>query len=245
MKAFKMQCKSEIIRVLRNKYYVFWSLAMPIMFYFVFTNFVNTNIPDQEWWHAHYLMSMTTFSVMGSSIMTLGIRLVQERSQGWNTFMRVTPLSTTAYFAAQMIGQSFIHTLSVIVIFSAGALINGISLSPMEWILSGLWIVLGAAPFLALGTLIGTMKKVETASGISNLIYMILAITGGLWMPLEIMPELMQNIGQWTPSYNFGNGAWSIVRGDMPEWINLAVLVLFTILFMLLSKYIRTKQEAM
>jgi ABC-2 type transport system permease protein len=245
MKAFRMQCKAEITRVLRNKYYVFWSLVMPILFYYIFTNIVNTNVPDQDWWKAHYLMSMTTFSVMGSSIMTLGIRLVQERSQGWNTFMRVTPLSETTYFLAQMVGQSFIHVLSVIVIFSAGALINGVSLSAMEWILSGLWIVLGAAPFLALGTLIGLMKKVETASGISNLIYMGLAITGGLWMPLEIMPEMMQKIGKWMPSYNFGNGAWAIVRGDMPEWINLLVLVFFMAVFMLLSKYIRTKQEAM
>ncbi|QOR67828.1 ABC transporter permease [Cytobacillus suaedae] len=245
MKAFRMQCKVEIIRVLRNKYYVFWSLVMPIIFYYIFTNIVNSNLPDQELWQAHYLMSMTTFSVMGSSIMTLGIRLVQERAQGWNTFLRVTPLSETTYFIAQMIGQSIIHVLSISVIFSAGALMNGVSLTPMEWILSGLWIVLGAAPFLALGTLIGLMRKVETASGVSNLIYMILAITGGMWMPLEIMPELMQNIGKWMPSYNFGNGAWLIVRGDMPEWINLGVLVFFMILFMLLSKYIRTKQEAM
>ncbi|HYK75233.1 MAG TPA: ABC transporter permease [Pseudoneobacillus sp.] len=245
MNVLIMQCKYEILRVLRNRYFVFWSLVMPILFYYIFTNVVNTNATDKTLWHAHYLMSMTAFSVMGSSIMTLGIRKVQENSQGWSTFMRITPLSDTIYFAAQMIGQSAIHVLSIIVIFSAGAIINGVSLTPLEWIFSGLWILIGATPFLALGTLIGTMKKVETAAAISNVLYMVLAVTGGMWMPLDIMPKLMQNIGKWLPSYNYGNGAWAIIRGEYPDWKNLLILVFFLILFMLLSKYIRRKQEAM
>lgn len=244
MKTFQMQCKIEIIRVLRNRYFVFWSLVMPIVFYYIFTNLVNSAVPNKTEWQAHYLMSMTVFSVMGSSMMTLGIRMVQERSQGWSTFIRITPLSDTVYFAAQMIGQSVIHLLSITIIFIAGALINHVSLTAMEWVMSGIWILLGSLPFLAIGTLIGMMKKVETAAGISNVIYMVLAVAGGLWMPLEVMPKLMQSIAQWLPSYNFGNGAWEIVRGNMPNWKNILILVAYLAVFMLLSKYIRRKQEA-
>lgn len=244
MKAFQMQCKAEIKRVLRNKYFVFWSLAMPILFYYIFTNIVNTNAPDPAAWKAHYLMSMTAFSVMGSSMMTLGIRMVQERAQGWSTFIRMTPLPDHVYFAAQMVGQSVIHVFSIIIIFLAGALINHVSLTPFEWIMSGLWILLGSMPFLAVGTLIGLMKKVETAASISNVIYLLLAISGGLWMPLEVMPTLMQNIGHWLPSYHFGSGAWEIVEGGMPSWKNMLVLLAYLVLFMLLSTYIRRKQEA-
>lgn len=97
------QSIAEMKRVLRNKYFVLWSLIMPIAFYYFFTNVVNTNVPDQRAWEAHYLMSMTVFSVMGSSIMTLGIRMVQERSQGWTAFIRLTPLPDHIYLSAQMI----------------------------------------------------------------------------------------------------------------------------------------------
>ncbi len=238
-----MQCKVEIIRILRNRYFVFWSLVMPIIFYYIFTNLVNSDVPNKAEWQAHYLMSMTVFSVMGSSMMTLGIRMVQERSQGWSTFIRITPLSDSVYFAAQMIGQSVIHALSITIIFIAGAFINSVSLTPIEWVMSGLWILLGSLPFLAIGTLIGLMKKVETAAGISNVIYMVLAVSGGLWMPLEVMPKMMQTIGKWLPSYNFGNGAWEIVRGELPNWKNILILVAYLAVFMLLSKYIRRKQE--
>lgn len=237
------QCKAELLRVIRNPYYVFWSLLMPIVFYFIFTRVVNTGADNQAEWAAHYLMSMTTFSVMGSAIMTLGIRLVQERTQGWTTFMRVTPLPGPIYFFGKMFSQTVMHLLSIIFIFVAGVLINNVSLPISIWIYSALWILIGSLPFLAIGTLVGTMKRVDTASGVSNAIYMALAVIGGMWMPMEVLPKLMQNIGKWLPSYNFGNGAWEIIRGNAPHWSNVVILLGYLILFMLLSTYIRKKQE--
>ncbi|WP_053361028.1 ABC transporter permease [Bacillus sp. FJAT-27251] len=244
MKAFMMQCKVEVIRILRNPYYVFWSLAMPLLFYVVFTKIFHTPVDDQKVWQAHYLMSMTAFSLMGSGIMTLGIRLVEERAQGWSVLMKVTPLPDHSYFIAKMAGQTVIHMISIIVIFVVGAVANGISLSAGQWLSSGLWLLAGSFTFMAVGTLVGTMKKVDTASGVSNVIYMLLAITGGMWMPMEIMPDIIQNIGKWLPAYHFGNGAWEIVRGGSPEWMNIILLYGYLFLFVLLSSYVRRQQEA-
>lgn len=243
MRLITVQCKAEMLRIIRNPYYVFWSLLMPIMFYFIFTRVVNTGNDDPTW-RAHYLMSMATFSVMGSAIMTLGIRLVQERTQGWTNFIRITPLPGSVYFFGKMFGQTMMHLFSVICIFIAGYLINGVSLSAGQWVLSGLWILIGSLPFLAIGTLVGAMKRVDTASGVSNVIYMALAVAGGMWMPIEILPRLMQKIGHWLPSYNYGNGAWEIVRGSAPHWSNVLILLGYLVVFMLLSVYIRKKQEA-
>ncbi|MGG6313334.1 ABC transporter permease [Paenibacillus macerans] len=244
MRTLTMQGKAEILRVFRNPYYVFWSLMMPILFYFIFTKVVNTGTDDPGEWQAHYLMSMTTFSVMGSAIMTLGIRLVQERTQGWSTFMRITPLPGPVYFLGKMFGQTMMHLFSIAFIFLAGYLINGVSLSPLTWICSGLWILAGSLPFLALGTLVGLMKRVDTASGVSNVLYLVLAVMGGMWMPMEILPRVMQSIGKWLPSYQFGNGAWAIIRGEAPSWSNVLILLGYLFLFMVLSTYIRKKQEA-
>ena len=244
MKLLMNQCKSELLRILRNPYYVFWSLLMPIMFYFIFTKVVNTGSDDAGQWQAHYLVSMSAFSVMGSSIMTLGIRLVQERTQGWNTYIRITPLPSSVYFFGKMFGQTVMHLFSVLCIFAAGYLMNGVSLSAAEWLLSGLWIVTGALPFMALGTLIGFMKRVDTASGVSNVLYMVLALAGGMWMPLDILPKTMQEIGRWLPSYNYGDGAWRMVQGGHPQWGGVLILLGYLVIFMLLSVYIRKKQEA-
>lgn len=244
MKPFIMQCKMETIRIFRNPYYVFWSLFMPIVFYFIFTKVFNPDTTNQSLFEAHFLMSMAAFSVMGSAIMTLGIRLVEERKQGWTLFLKVTPLSSQSYFLAKMISQSVIHVFSILLIFIVGGTINSVSLSFNEWLLAGFWILIGSLPFLAIGTLVGTMKKIDTASGVSNLIYLSLAITGGMWMPLEIMPKFIQNIAVWLPGYNYGNGAWEIIRGNSPELLNAIILLGYFLLFMLISSNIRNKQEA-
>ncbi|MEJ8305102.1 ABC transporter permease [Saccharibacillus sacchari] len=244
MKSLLMQSKAEILRILRNPYFVFWSLAMPILFYFVFTRVLNGDMPNPEQWQAHYLMSMAAFSVMGTSVMTFGLRLVQERTQGWSTALRTTPLTGTAYAAAKMFAQMLLNLLCIVVIFVSGWLINGVHLSAAQWLASGLWIVLASLPFLALGGLIGCMKKVDTANGISNMLYMGLAISGGLWMPFEIMPEAVQRIGKWLPSYNYGEGAWSIAAGGTPSATSVVLLLGYLAAFMVLSGYVRKKQEA-
>ena len=135
------------------------------------------------------------------------------------------------------------HIFSIMLIFLAGYLMNGISLTAGQWLFSGIWILAGSLPFLAIGTLIGAMKRVDTASGVSNAIFMVLAITGGMWMPIDVLPKVMQNIAKWLPSYNYGSGAWEIIRGHSPEWSNVFILLCYLILFMLLSTYIRKKQE--
>ncbi|MBX4383617.1 hypothetical protein K4G98_24010, partial [Mycobacterium tuberculosis] len=87
--------------------------------------------------------------------MTLGIRLVEEKAHGWSNLMRTTPLSSSVYFSAKMVGQTMIHICSVAIIFVVGAVINGVNMSVWQWLTSALWILIGALPFLAIGTIIG------------------------------------------------------------------------------------------
>lgn len=243
MNAFAMQCKVEMMRTFRNKRFVFASLLMPILFYYLFTNIVaGGNAPAG--WKAHYLVSMAAFSVIGTAINTLGLRFVQENTQGWSRLMKVTPLPESVYISAKMVAQSFINALSIIVVFVAGFLINHIQLSMWQWVSSFFWILIGAMPFLALGTVIGTMKRIDTASAIANILYLSISLLGGLWMPLEIFPNTLQTIGKILPTYSFGNGAWNIVDGKAPDLANAALLAGYLVVFVVLSIYIRKRQEA-
>ncbi|MGO5015030.1 ABC transporter permease [Niallia sp. Sow4_A1] len=244
MNTFWMQSKAETVRMLRNKYYIFWSLLVPVLFYFLFTNIFIAPREDDGLWNLHYLMSMTTFSIMGSSMMTLGIKIVQEKAEGWTIFLKITPLSQFIYYGAKMVAQTVIHLFSILVIFTAGILINDVSLLFSQWLFCGVWILFGSLPFLALGTIIGTIKKVETASGISNLLYMSMAITGGMWMPIEVFPSFMQQVAKWVPSYHFANGAWEIIRNHYPSFSSYLMIIGYLVLFMVLSTYIGKKREA-
>ncbi|UOY92267.1 ABC transporter permease [Ectobacillus sp. JY-23] len=243
MNMLMSQCRMEIIRVLRNRHFIIASLVMPVMFYYIFTNTLSGAANDKAW-QAQYLISMTAFSIIGSAINTLGLRLVQEKSQGWSRLMDITPLPAGTYLVAKMVAQTIINLFSIIVIFLVGALINNVELSAMQWIGSGAWILIGAFPFLALGTFIGTFKSIDTAAAVGNVLYMLLSILGGLWMPLEIMPKTIRAIGEWLPTYRFGHGAWNIVAGKMPDMTSIMALAGYMMVFIVLSIYIRKRQGA-
>jgi len=217
---------------------------MPIFFYVLYTKILAVGVADETAWDKHFLMSMAVFSVMGSSIITLGLRLVQERNQGWTVYVKTTPVPDAVYFFGKIAGQSAVHAASVAVIFCSGALLNGVVMSAGEWLAAGCWIVMGALPFLALGSLLGTLKKADTASGIGNLLYLALAIAGGLWMPTESLPDVFQKAVAWLPSYQYGAGAWAIAKGEAPPIVSLLVLIIYAVLFMILSMQQRRRQEA-
>ncbi|WP_156793148.1 ABC transporter permease [Fictibacillus macauensis] len=243
MTMFIAQCQAELRRLFRNKFYVIWSLCVPIFFYFLYTKIISIPMKNEEAWHIHYLMSMTVFSVMGSSIMSIGMRLVQERAFGWTHYLRVTPLPSSLYFLAKMVSQTLIHVVSIIIIFLVGYVMNDIQLTWSSWIGAACWILVMSLPFLALGLMIGTMKSVDTAAGIANVLYLGLAITGGLWMPVDVFPSLVQKMVHYLPSYQYGSGAWAITTGHYPSLSMMASLIGYFLLFMVVSLYIHKKQE--
>ena len=172
------------------------------------------------------------------------MRISQEKGQGWTHLLKITPLPEGAYITAKIIAQTVVNAFSILVIFIAGILINHVELTVGQWIGAGLWLLLGVTPFLALGTVIGSIKKADAAAGLANILNMCLAILGGLWMPIEVFPKILRSISEWTPTYHFGSGAWDIVAGKSIGWENIAVLGGYFLIFVVISIYIRKRQEA-
>lgn len=245
MQAMLAQCKAELLRTVRNRKFVVMALLMPIIFYFIFTSTIDadTDIGGVEW-KAYYLMSMTVFGVIGGSLNTIGIRFAQERRQGWVQLLRITPLPTATYIFSKIAAQLVLNLGTIVLMFLIGALFRGVHLTAWQWIGSGLWIWLGVMPFLALGTLIGTIRSVEAVQVISQILFMAMSALGGLWMPMQTMPVLMQKIALWLPSYRYGQGAWNIIGGGAVDWIGVTVLAAYVLLFMVISSYIMKRQEA-
>lgn len=243
MRAFWMQSKIEVLRTFRNKFFILFSLLTPVMFYYIFTNVVQ--VPQNgSAWQAHYLISMATFSIVGTALFSFGVGLSQERGQGWTKLVKITPLSEGAYLAAKIVAQTIVNLFSIVVIFIVGMLMNDIELTIGQWFGAGLWLLIGVTPFLALGTIISSIRKVDAATGLANILNMCLALLGGLWMPMQALPSTLRSIGEWMPTYHFGSGAWDIVAGRTISWENIAVLAGYFIIFVVMSVYIRKRQEA-
>ncbi|WP_028549897.1 ABC transporter permease [Paenibacillus sp. UNC451MF] len=245
MNAALAQCKAELLRTLRNRKFVVMALLMPVIFYFIFTSTIDANTEiDGIQWKAYYLMSMTVFGVIGGSLNTISIRFAQERKQGWVQLLKITPLPSGTYVFSKIAAQSILNLGVIVLMFIIGSVFKGVQLTSIQWILCGLWIWIGVLPFLALGTLIGTIRSVEIVQVVSQVLFMGMSALGGLWMPIQAMPSVMQQIALWLPSYRYGQGAWNIISGSSVDWIGIIVLAAYVVVFMILSTYMIKRQEA-
>ncbi|RAP74524.1 ABC transporter permease [Paenibacillus montanisoli] len=245
LKATIAHCKAELLRTARNRRFVIFSVVMPIIFYFLFSNIVGDNeIVGGVNWSAYYLMSMTCYGIIGASFSTFSIRLSRERSQGWIRMLRITPLPAWAYILSKIVSQAVINLFIVVMMFLIGGISKGIDLPVSAWIESGLWIWLGGLSFMTLGTLFGTMRNPDAVQVLSMITYMGLSVVGGLWMPVETMSSTMRKIAELLPTYRLGQGAWNLIAGGSLSWEGIGILAAYVVVLMAASTWIMKKQEA-
>lgn len=244
MKATLAQCKAELLRTARNKRFVFFSVIMPVAFFFIFTGTMGDMKIGNANWYSYYLMSMTAYGVVGASLTSFAQRISKERTQGWIRLLRITPLPSWSYVFSKVAAQAAINLLIIVLVFVIGGFSKGIDLPAAVWVESALWIWIGGFSFMALGTLLGTMRNADAVQVLSMIVYLGLSMLGGLWMPTATMPGVMQTIAKFTPTFRLGQGAWNLIGGGSIDWGGVAILAAYVVVFMVLSTYIIKKQEA-
>jgi len=239
------QCKAELLRTIRNRRFVIFSVIMPVIFYFIFTETVGG---DQQVggvdWKDYYLMSMTVYGVVGASLTSFAQRLSKERTEGWLSLLRITPLPSWSYVVSKVMAQGLINLCIILIMFLVGGIVKHIDLSAGAWFTSGLFIWLGGFAFMSIGALIGSIKNADFVQVLSMIIYMGMSILGGLWFPTETMSSTMRNIAHVLPTYRLGQGAWDAVAGASVNWNGVLILVGYVVVFLVLSSYVMRKQEA-
>ena len=233
MKMLYKTTKIELLRMFRNKYFVVFSIIMPFVFYALYTSSISgsTAIEGTEW-KAYFLISMTCFSLMSSSVTTMGIQLLHDRLQPWMNWIQSLPIKRWEYFMARFLSLMVLNGLIIVLLFAVAANWKNIELSLLSWVKIGAWVWGAIIPFLALGTWVSVFKTTETAAGFANLTTLGLALMGGLWMPLNQMPVLVQMIGEWTPGHLYAHGAWALLAGETISFATIGLLVLYFALFL-------------
>ena len=82
----------------------------------------------------------------------------------------------------------------------------------------------GVVPLALLGLAIGYLAGDEIAFPLTMALYFALGALGGLWIPLSVMPHVMQGLAQSLPSNGVAELGWRIAGGQAP--VPKAVLVL-------------------
>ena len=199
MKYMTSLMKIELILMKRQAAYYLLSIGLPSVFYLIFSGMMSGNAPASVL--QAYLFSMTVFSIMSSAFFSIPSTLQSDKNNNWQKMIQHSPISMVKYYISKLCSTLLTFMLSIIVVFSIGHFVRGVNLPMVDWLLIALILLVGSVVFIAMGVLVSLLPSAQLMSVVGNIVYMALAVLGGLWFPLTMFPKWLQPIGKLTPSY--------------------------------------------
>jgi ABC-2 type transport system permease protein len=192
----------EMTRQLRNARSLAFTFAIPIVMLLIFggTYGAQTDHTTGLPWIVVTTVQMGGYGAMVAAL-SQAFTIVNERSVGWNRQLRITPLSGTGYLVTKVASALAVGLLSMLLTCAVSIIVLHAHLSVQGWVMAGLGLWIGIIPFALIAILIGQFAKPELAQPLFMITFLGLSILGGLWIPLQIMPDWVSNIAQIVPSY--------------------------------------------
>jgi ABC-2 type transport system permease protein len=206
----------ELIRTFRNRRFMIFSLGFPLVLYFVIAgpnrhqhNYGSSGISAP----LYLMVGLASFGTM-NAMLSSGARIAVERTAGWTRQLRLTPLTTRAYFRAKVVTGYAMALCTIGVLYAAG-ISMGVHLSAGTWVRMTLLLLIALLPFAALGVLIGHLVSSDAVGPVMGGTTALLAILGGVWFPIGGGALLV--IAEGLPSYwlvqashvSIGGQGWS------------------------------------
>ena len=230
---FLAYLRLEIRRSLRNRRYLIFTVVFPVLLYVMYTAVIATGADpnatlDGLTWPVYFLVSMAAYGAIGAA-MSQAVPVATERRQGWARQLRVTPLPSLAYVTAKVVSAVILTVPALFLVGTAGRLVNHVDVGLPTALATIAVLAIGSVPFAALGLLIGYVLDVESAQGGMVLSYFTLAILGGLFTPLPMLPDGIATIGRVLPSSHFADLGRAVIGGRLPDPVDVLVLAAWAV----------------
>lgn len=134
-----------------------------------------------------------------TGLLILPVNQLILRESGALRRLRLTPLRPTVFIAADLTVNFIVGLIGIVAAFAVGRVVFGVT-PQGNLILILLAAALGLLAFLALGyTLSGLYPSSGAATGIGNVLMILLMLTSGAFVPLAVMPEGVRTIMEFSP----------------------------------------------
>jgi ABC-2 type transport system permease protein len=194
----------DSLRQLKNARAIVFTVAVPLIMLIAFGGSYGGSGQVDASTHLPWVV-VTTIQVAAyggmMAALSQAFQIVTERSIGWNRQLRITPLSGTGYLVSKVVAALALALFSILIIIVVSLVLFHPDLAAGSWVLAGLAVWCGVIPFALLGIVIGQFAKPEFAQPLFMVVFMGMAILGGLWIPLQIFPAWVADVAKAVPSY--------------------------------------------
>ena len=188
----------EIVRLRRNKRYLMFTLALPVVLYLLVAKQVQHVTAYGVAYKAYYMIAMASFGAFSGALTGNAQRISQERKDGWIRQLRLTPLPPQSYVIAKVIASLATSIPSIVIVLLLGRFYGGVELAGWKWVVIGVAVWVGTLVFAALAVAIGYRFMPDTVQPMTMFVYLVMSFLGGIWFALG---GVLQDIGQVLPTY--------------------------------------------
>lgn len=192
----------EIRRVLRSPATLLFTIGFPAVFYLlvaaVYEEQAAAGSPGAIT-PTSTMVSMNAWGLLLAGLL-IGSRVVNERASGWQRQLRLTPLSAPAYLAGKLAASQVVALPTAVVVPALAVAVHGVDLDARGWLSVTVAMWLGGSPFAIAGVLIGQVASQESVQSVTVVVMLVLALFGGLFVPLENLPAWWADIAPVLPT---------------------------------------------
>ena len=203
IRIFLTEIRYEVLRALRTRAFSLSSIGFPVMFYCLFGLMMNRNETIGAVAVAKYLLGgYAIFGSLGAAIFGIGVGVALDRSAGWLELKQASPMPPLAYVLSKVCMAAAFSLTIVSILTLLGVLFGHVQITSFEFLRILAIAALGAAPFSCLGLAMAFLVPPASAGGIANLIYLPMSFLSGLWVPLQFLPHVIQQIAPIFPTFH-------------------------------------------
>jgi ABC-2 type transport system permease protein len=195
---------------LRDPRALVFTVVMPVFLLLLFnavfhgtTKFADLTVPAAS----YYTAAIIAYQIMLAGFGSLLISVTTARERGLLKRFRGTPMPIWVYLVSE-IGQSIVVVVTTVaVLVAVGALFYNVKLSGHTLVGLVLYVVVGTACFCSLGLAVTRIcATTDTASAIGPFSTVVLAFLSGVFIPVEVMPAWLLDVGKVFPLEHLARG---------------------------------------
>ena len=199
-----LQVVTEVRSSLRSPEFAVGAVIIPVILYAMFGLPNASSLPGGTTIRLAMLLSLSCYGIVTLAIVVFGEDVAKDRGRGWLRTLAATPFPTSVYLAGK-VGAALVHGALIATVMAVlAATAGGVDLSPRQWAVYAVLMLVGVVVFSPLGFAIAYLAKPKTAAVIANVVFLPLAFASGFFVPLSELPQVMGDIARYLPTYHFG-----------------------------------------
>ncbi len=225
MRLVLVHARAMTLELVRYPAYIVPTLSLPAVFFLFFV------APGADEAAAARMATFAGFAVIGVAFFQFGVGIAVERGSPWEGYLRTLPIALPVRLAARLLSAAAFAAVAAAILVGTAVVVTGVSLPGIRWLALAAALLAGTVPFALLGIALGYWAPPRGALPIANLLYLLLAYAGGLWVRPGGLPRPVAAVSPYLPTRALSDALVAAAAGPSPAWRSWLSLAVFAVVF--------------